>query len=204
MDTPTPAPSTETIPQWRDFALAYLRGQLKEFAPAQLGEASIFDRSPLEGDGAACIFDFLLTRGGGQPERCYVVVGHTEPNYYPAYDLTLDEAYSLHVGTRFMLVVSVAQCDWRARAGYDPQADARQIVDRVAPAASIDELSVATSFDVEGQLHVVLKARVAGEPVFIMAGDAPHGFSRRVHLPVPAAYRLHLGEVLRQEPAPVD
>jgi hypothetical protein len=203
MDVPTLPPTRETIELWRSYALAFLRGQLQASAPAQLGEATILDRSPLDGDGAACIFDFMLTRGGS-PQKCYVVVGQTEANYYPAYDLTPDEAYSLHIGTRFMLVVGVGQCDWRARSDYDPSADAREIVDRVAPGAPIDEVTVPGSFDVLGQLHVVLKARVAGEQVYIMAGDAPNGFSRRVHLPVPAAYRLHLGEALRHEPAPED
>jgi len=187
---------------WREFALDYLREQLREAAPTELGAATIFEHSPLEGEGPTVLFEFQAKRGASQPERYFAAVGQTEPNYYPAYGLDADEAYSLHLGTRFMLVMGVAQCEPPDGEKYDPMKDARAVVDRVAPSAPVEGLAVAACFDVGGLRHVVLRGKVAGQEVYIMAGDAPAGFSRHVELPPPVAYRLHLGTVLRSEPRP--
>ncbi|HKQ48188.1 MAG TPA: hypothetical protein VJZ71_08980 [Phycisphaerae bacterium] len=194
---PTTPPDPMNLSPWREYALGYLRAQLREDAPGELGVARVFERSPLEGDGAVVVFEFRARRGAAESDQYYVVVGQTEPNYYPAYGLDADEAYSLHLGTRFMLVMGVAQCV--APEGIDVMAAARVVVDRVAPSAPIEGLTVAACFDVEGQHHVVLRGRVAGQDVYIMAGEAPAGFSRRVELPPQVAYRLHVGAVLRVE-----
>ena len=158
-------------------------------------------------------FGFTADRSGRGEEQYHVFVGQTEPNYYPALGLTAEEAFNLHLGTRFMLVMDVALID-AASAGqpsehlpetaYDAAADARGIVDRVAPGATIEDLTIAAAFDVEGAIHTVLRCRVAGEPVYIMGRDAPPGFSRRVDLPAQVVLRLHIGHVLRQEPKPAD
>jgi len=204
MNPPDREPNPQNLSQWRDFAIGFLRKQLGQDAPLQLGDATLLRDSPLEGEGPVCAFQFMLKRVGAEPHRCFVVVGRTEPNYYPVFDLTPDEVFSLHFGTRFMLVMGVAACDVASRSGYDAMADARRIVDRVAPKQPIDDLSVAAAFDVQGQIHVVLQCLLDGRRVYIMAGDAPQGFSQRTHLPPHVAYRLHLGEVLRREPAPND
>ncbi len=198
---PNTLPDPQDLSPWRRYALEYLREQIREAAPAELGEATFFRHSPLEGEGATVLFEFRAHRGEAS-DRYYVAVGQTEPNYYPAYGLEADDAYSLHLGTRFMLVMGVAQCEAASGKAYDPMPDARAVVDRVAPSAKIEGLSVAACFDVGGQRHIVLRGKVAGQEVYIMAGEAPAGFSRRVDLPPPVAYRLHLGMVLRSEPTP--
>lgn len=198
---PESAPDPNDLAPWRGFALEYLREQLREAAPAELGAATFFRHSPLEGEGATVLFEFWASRGDAT-DRYYVSVGQTEPNYYPAYGLEPDEVFDLHLGTRFMLVMGIGQCEPPGGGAYDPMPDARSVVDRVAPSAAIDDLRVAACFDVGGQRHVVLRGRVAGQEVYIMTGEAPAGFSPRVDLPPPVAYRLHLGAVLRSEPTP--
>jgi hypothetical protein len=207
-ETLTSQPDSPVDPKdlspWRRYALEYLREQLREAAPSELGEATFFERSPLEGEGATVLFEFRAQRGAAESDRYYVAVGQTGPNYYPAYGLDADEAYSLHLGTRFMLAMGVAQCEPPGGAAYDPMPAARIVVDRVAPSAPIEGLSVAACFDVGGERHLVLRGKVAGQEVYIMAGDAPAGFSHRIELPPPVAYRLHLGAVLRSEATPKD
>ncbi len=202
MTPPQQDPSADSLDAWRDYALEYLRQQLAEAAPGQLGPSAIFDRSPLEGEGATALFRFQTFRQKESREDCVVVVGRTAPNYYPDYGLNFDEAFELHLGTRFMLVMGVAQRSQPPSGEYDMQKDARLIVDKIAPGAAIDDLRLATAFDVDGRLHAVLRCRVAGQEVYIMAADAPHGFSRRADLPPQVAYRLHIGHVLRREPSP--
>lgn len=207
MRPPDQPPADPNLDQWETYALAYLCEQLREAAPKALSKAVLFPHSPLEGEGAVVAYEFTSKRAGPEEQRYFVVVGKTEPNYYPAHNLPVEDAFDLHLGTRFMLVMGVARVDEadaprEVEAAYDPVADARSIVDRVAPDAPIEEVTVAATFDVGGELHAVLGARVAGEQVYIMARDAPPGFSRRVDLPVQVVYRLHIGHVLRTEPTP--
>ena len=128
MSTPGEAPNENNLGQWQAYALGYLREQLKDAAPSELSNPRLFERSPLEGEGATVVFEFVADVGGRGAERHFVVVGLTEPNYYPAYGLDADEAFSLHLGTRFMLLIGVAQCDPNEPGGYDARADARSIV----------------------------------------------------------------------------
>lgn len=111
MHTPKEPPNEQNVDEWRGCALAYLAEAFGEAAPARLENPVVFPRSPLEGEGATAAFEFTADRGGRGPERYYVFVGRTEPNYYPAYDLSAEEAFELHLGTRFMLVMGVAQVD---------------------------------------------------------------------------------------------
>lgn len=202
MQPPSAAPSRETIGEWKRFALAYLAGPLREAAPLELQQGEVFPHSPLDGEGATAVFRFRIDRGRG-PEEHFVAVGQTEPNYYPSYGLSDDEAFSLHIATRFMLVLGVAQVPPGAAAEhYDAAGDARAIVDRVAPGQSIHNLRIAATFDVEGQLHSVLRCEIGDRPVYIMGRDAPPGFYERVDLAPQVVFRLHLGNVLRREAAP--
>jgi len=197
--------SAELLATWRDRALAYLREQLGSDAPHTLGDPTVFTWSPLEGEGAAAVFAFSATRGTNQPTAYYVVAGETESNYYAAEDLTPEEAWELHLGTRFMLVLGVAQMPISGAPEdppYDMQGDAELIVRRVSDTASIDNVHLAAMFDVDGHKHAVLRARLSGKPVYIMARDAPHGFSTKTHLSPHFAYRLHIGHVLRREAKP--
>lgn len=202
MEPSHPPVSESTLGEWAARGLAFLREQLGEAAPPSLSYPVIFPRSPLEGDGPCVVFRFVADLGGGGPENYYLVTGQTEPNYYPAYGLDPDEAFSLHLGTRFMLVLGVAQRDPLPDDEYDPSRDARSIVDRVAPEASLEEVRVAALLDVDGSLHAVLRCRIGREEAYIMGREAPPGFSRRVDLPPLVAYRLHVGSVLRVERAP--
>lgn len=203
MNRPRQPPDAGNLDAWREFALAYLRTQWPKDAPSTLESPTVFPRSPLEGEGAVAIFPFATARvaAGGDP-RMYVVVGETEPNYYPAYGLSVDDAFSLHLGTRFMLVMGVGLHESGTSEEYDAVDDARRIVSRVSSSASVEDVRIAAQFNVEEQIHSVLKARVAGREVYILGRDAPMGFVERADLPAPVAYRLHLGRVLRAEPDP--
>lgn len=207
MPAPLHPPDGTNTSEWTNFALDYLTGQLRQHAPKSLGSPALFPRSPLDGEGPCLIFPFKADRGRG-PEDHYVIVGQTEPNYYPAYGLDGDEAFSLHIGTRFMLVMQIAQIP-EGNAGvsstsqqYDPARDARSIVDRIAPQAKIEDVTIAAEFDVDGQIHAVLAVMLNSQRIYIIGRDAPPGFSPRVDLPPQVVYRIHLGEVLRAEPDP--
>ncbi len=213
MEPPPSPPGNENLDEWRDYALAYLAEQLRSAAPPALVNPVLFPRSPLEGEGPTVLFGFTADRSGRGEEPYHVFVGKTEPNYYPTFDLNAEEAFDLHLGTRFMLVMGVALLDEssagqspapRSQDAYNAAADARGIVDRVSPDAAIEDLTIAAMFDVDGEIHAVLRCRVAEEPVYIMGRDAPPGFSKRVDLPPQVVFRLHLGHVLRQEPKPAN
>lgn len=213
MDPPTLPPGNRNLDQWRSYALFYLADQLGSAAPKTLLNPTLFPRSPLEGEGPTVLFDFTANLSGRDEQPYHVIVGKTQPNYYPAYGLSAEEAFDLHLGTRFMLVMGVALIkespteqspDDSPELAYDAAADARGIVDRIVPGAAIDDLTTAASFDVDGRIHTVLRCRVAGEPVYVMGRDAPPGFSKRIDLPAQVVYRLHLGHVLRHEPEPGD
>lgn len=208
MNAPATPPNVSNIEAWRAFALAYVGAELGDAAPGQLGDFALFERSPIEGEGATVLFRFEADRSGHGVQPYYVAVGRTEPNYYDGGNLSFEEAFSLHLGTRFMLLLGVAQVkDGPESLGpddqpYDMERDARLIVDRVAPQAPVTDTELAALFDVSGERHAVIRARIAGRDVYIMGRDAPLGFSQRTDLPAPMAYRLHLGEVLRKEPNP--
>src|SRR6185436_6624349 len=85
----------------------YLIRELGLSAPTQLVPLGQFAESPLEGEGPVTIYSFEASIGGGEPQTYYVVTGQTVPNYYPSYKLSTEDIYSLHIGTRFMLVLEV-------------------------------------------------------------------------------------------------
>jgi hypothetical protein len=202
VSVPNDPPSVGSIPQWRSAAESFLRAELPAAArPRLTGDPSLW-QSPLEGEGSIIIWPFeARLRDDREAESFYVVVGQTAPNYYPAYGLSPEEAFWLHLGTRFMLTVAVARASDADCAGFDAQGAARAIVDRVAPGEVIEDAKVAAAFDAEGQRHVVIACTIAGEPVYVFAGALVPGFSRRRDLPAPVAYRMHLGRLLRAEAA---
>lgn len=208
MKQPDQPPSLASLDAWRIFALTYLREHFGDTTPSALNDHRLFPSSPLDGDGATVLFRFDADRAGDGPQPYYVAVGLTESNYYDGTAIDFEEAFSLHLGTRFMLVLGVAQIpDAPESLGpddqpYDLERDARLIVDRVAPDASLEKIELAALFDVAGERHAVIRALVAGAPVYIMGRDAPMGFSQRTDLPAPVAYRIHIGTVLQQEPNP--
>ncbi len=205
---PADPPSEASRGDWEHYAIKFLRAHFAEATTAQFDASSFYADSPLEGEGAIAIFRFHADRADRGPAPYYVAVGRTEPNYYDATGLDFDDAFALHLGTRFMLALSVAQVHESADAPaadaepYDLLRDARRIVDRVAPEAPLEDVSLAALFDVAGARHAVIRARIAGTPVYIMGRDAPIGFSERTDLAAPVAYRIHLGHVLRMEPDP--
>ncbi len=185
--------------------MEYLRSELREAAPTELADPALYPLSPLEGESASVIFEFRTSRAGETPERYAVVVGETEPNYYAVGDLTPDEIFELHLGTRFMLVMGVSQIPPGQPdddSNYDVRKDAELIVQRAVTNARLEDVSIAAMFNVDGEKHAVIKALVNGRAVYIMGRDAPMGFSTRTEFAPHIAYRLHIGHVLRREADP--
>ncbi len=202
MTKPLSGPDEATLDAWRAFALAYLAEAMRESAPSVLGNAAIFPSSPLEGEGAVAVFEFEAQRSSLDAKRFFVTVGQTEANYYPAYDLTSDEAFSLHLGTRFMLVLGIGQATATQLASVDAALAAKVVVNRVSPDLSVGDARVAAAFDVDGELHLIVSCRIGGRESYVMSGEAPPGIYERPTLPPQVVYRMHLGQVLRTEPDP--
>lgn len=204
MQPPKLPPTSHTLNEWRTFALEFVRGHFREYAPPELTGGRVFARSPLEGEGAAAVFSFSSGRGNSGPQPYYVIVGETEPNYYPEQGLDVEDAYCLHLGTRFMLVMGIAQVPpgQPDDSGYDAARDARMVVDRVAPDRVLSDVAIAATFDVGGEMHTVLRCSIDNQPVYVFGRDAPNGFSTRVDLAPQVVFRIHLGRVLLAEPDP--
>ena len=183
-------------------ALAYLAEQLGERAPGALRLAGAFDERPLEGEGRAVVFAFELPGGdaacGASPRPHYVVAGQTEPNYFPAYEMTADEAYSFHIGTRFMLVMGISKIDTQLEPPGAREA-LRRFVASYARGATVQEESLAGLFRCEEAVFAVYRLVLDGEPVYCLGGDCPPGFYRRCAEPPQMVLRLHLGQAIRAE-----
>ncbi len=178
----------------------YLARELGDAAPDHLVFVARFETSPLEGDGSASVYSFAASLGGNPPEPFYAVAGETQPNYYPAWNLSPEEIYDVHLGTRFMLVVGVAQLPVDELPG-SLEADLRAQLDRVAPGEPVTRIEPVAAFRADDQRHAVCRAKIAHEDVYLLTGDLPLGISRRVDLPPHVVYRLHLGRTLRMEPS---
>lgn len=196
---PAPDPAPESLEAWRDYADRWLAGALGPLAAPQLDETSHFAVSPLDGDGPCVMIPFSAQPGGRTRESYFAVVGRTEPNYYPRWGLSADEAFRLHVGTRFMLVVGVGQTSDERTAGFNPTEAVAHLVAQIAPGQKPSEARLVVMFDVGGDRHAVCRARIGSEEAYVFCGDAPPGFSRRVDLAPHVAYRLHLGALLLYE-----
>jgi hypothetical protein len=177
----------------------YLARELSERAPEHLVFVAGFDASPLEREGGVSIFSFSAAVGGDDAESFYVVAGETEPNYYPAWNLSPEEIFEVHLGTRFMLVVGVGQFPVE-ELPESLEADVRAELERVAPSEPVTQVERVAAFHAQDQRHAVCRVRIAHEDVYVFAGDLPFGVSRRTDLPPHVVYRLHLGRALRMEP----
>jgi hypothetical protein len=181
----------------------YLAEQFGADAPHELTTVASFAEKALESEGAITIFAFRAARGDNTLQDFYVVAGETEPNYYPAMDLPPDDIYSLHLGTRFMLVLEIQQL---AVSELAPsfQEDLLQTLARVAPGEPVQDFRTLAAFGMDGQKHAVCRLRLGPEEIYVLGGDLPLGIYRRVDLPPHVIYRLHLGKVIRMEEEEVD
>jgi len=194
MDTPV---NTNRIDKYASAALAYLRSVMRDRAPEQLGECRIFETSPLDGEGPTALFEFTIPSASAEQQRHFVAVGQTEPNYYPALDLSFDDAFALHLGTRFMLVMQVGVAT--SAGELDVARAVQSLIDSVRPNEPVSDVELAASFDVDGQFHGVARCRIRNQSVYVFIGQAPAGFSTSIHHPAQVAYRIHLGRALIAE-----
>lgn len=176
----------------------YLAVELREEAPRQITAVGSFDEQPLEHEGAVTVFAFQASIGGSSPEAYYVVAGRTITNYYPEWGLDAEQIYEVHLGTRFMLVVEVQQI----ATGELPADLERQVCDQLAalaPDEPVTNFQPVAAFAADTQKHAVYRATIAGEDVYVLAGDLPLGIYRDTHLPPHVVYRRHLGTLIRLE-----
>jgi len=197
------------IRQPEQLALNYLQEQLGDRAPRQVRFEGEFDERPLDGEGATALFSFelLAERGVGSGARSgpaevkhYVAIGETEPNFFPAYGLSADDAYSFHVGTRFVLEMGLQVVDTT----YEPPT-ARSLlhaaVRNYAAGAKLEKEELAALFRCEEGLFAVYRLTLDGQDVYCMGADCPPGFYRMTEHPPQVALRLHLGKLVRAEAA---
>lgn len=184
-------------------ARAYLECELRDRAPGVLTLAAELAEQPLDGEGSVSIFSFDLPAGPAScgrdaDARHYVVVGDTTPNYFPSYGLSPDDAYSLHIGTRFMLGLEMALTD----ACVEP-ASARENVRRFVglcnPDVPIEGIELAAIFRCAEELYAVYVVSLGGRRVYCFGADCPPGFSELTQHPPQVALRLHLGRLIRRE-----
>lgn len=179
-------------------AREYLLSELQQDAPWTVTPVASFDEHPLENEGRVTVFSFNASIGGNPEEPFYVVVGQTVPNYYPQWGLDADQIYSVHLGTRFMLVVEVRQVPLDTLPSTLKRDTLAQL-EGIVPGEPVRNLEPAAVWQADEQLHVVCRATIADEDVFIMAADLPMGVYRETQLPPHVVYRWHLGTVIRLE-----
>lgn len=184
-------------------AREYLTREWGPDAPTVLTPVATYNEKALESEGEVTIFSFTASRGDNTPEPFHVVAGETEPNYYPDWGLVPDDIYSLHLGTRFMVVLQIAQLPLRDLP-ESLEADVEAGLARVAPGEPISGFRPVAAFTMEGQPHAVCRLRIAEEEVYVVAGELPLGICRRIDLPPHVVYRLHLGKVIRLEERDTD
>ncbi|MBK8913860.1 MAG: hypothetical protein IPM64_04520 [Phycisphaerales bacterium] len=138
----------------------------------------------------------------------YVAVGGEFPNYFPAYGLDADEAFSLYIGTVFMLEMSVTRAD----PDVEPPGAAASVFGfavRQAPGIRVERVELEALFRTEDVYFGVYSAIVQDRPMrcvgalpFDIANQsATPGFYDRIDLPAPVLLRLHFGKLIRQEAA---
>lgn len=185
-----------------EMARAYLREQLGPRAPEVLTPAGTFDEQPLEGEGRTSLFAFELTGPGGDPScaalRHYVAVGETSPNYYPTFGLSPDDAYSLHIGTRFMLEMKVQRIEGDAPDGAE-ESLRRVIRDRLGGDATFGPSRLAGLFRCDESVFAVFRMTVNGTPIYSLGADLAPGFYELCQHPPQVVLRLHLGKLIRNE-----
>jgi hypothetical protein len=182
----------------RSAALAYLAETLKAAAPADLTLEATFTGEPLEREGAMSVFSFDASLRGDKPERYWVVAGETEPNYYPHWGLTAEQAYDLHLGTRFMLVVGVSAIPVE-ELGDDAAESVISFIGSVAPGEPVGDIEPAVAFAVEDGAFAVFRARIRDEEVYVLGLDCPPAIYSEAELPPHVILRRHLGVLIREE-----
>lgn len=196
--------SAESIAKHTDAARIYLARELGPRVPPLLRFVAAFDESPLEDEGPVAIFSFELAPSGSGCAAAsgaaphFVVMGETEPNYFPAYGLDADGMYDLHIGTRFALGTGLERIDpqrepARARDGL------RHFVAVCNPGVEIEEESLAALFAAGDQIFAVYRLRLRGQAVYCLGADCPPGFYTQVEHPPQVVLRLHLGRLIRNE-----
>lgn len=199
------APANAPIDRLAADAARYLATQFGDQRAPALTLADVFDEQPLDKEGLTAIFRFelpasnaVVKAAGGAQLPHYVAVGVTEPNYYPAYNLAPDDAYSLHIGTRFMLVMGVASVDL-ANEPDDAREQMRAFVAAAAPGARLGADELVALFACEDQRFAAYRVRVDDEPLYVFGADCPPGFYQTTYLPPAVVLRLHLGKLIRAE-----
>ncbi len=191
---------------YEQLARRYLAAQLGPRAPQNVALLATFDERPLEDEGSVALFAFDLppdpavraALAGAWNPRHYVVVGETEPTYFPAYDLGPDDAYSFHVGTRFILQVGVSVAD----PDQEPEGSRERMRSFVAacnPGVSIDHESLAGLFRCADRFFAAYRICLRGQDVYCMGADCPPGFYQLTAHPPQVALTLHLGQLIRAE-----
>jgi hypothetical protein len=191
------------VDELRRDAENYLARALGPRAPRDLHLAATFAESPLESEGRVALFTFDLPHLAGELEvgtnrGHFVVVGETEPNYYPCYALEADAAYSLHIGTRVMVATGtrVADCEQEPEGARQRM---RDFVSACNPDVAVEEERLAGLYRCGEHFLAVYRVRLLGQDVYCMGGDCPPGFYQMTRHPPQVALRLHLGQLLRAE-----
>lgn len=185
-------------------ALQFLQEQLADRAPHYLRLVGHFCEAPLEGEGRTWLFTFPLQVGSGasacsESERThYVAVGETTPNYFPAYDLAPNDAYSFHLGTRFLLTMAIQLVD-SALEPPGARAALRALIENYARGAHVEDETLAALFRCEEAYFAVYRARINGQPYYCFGADCPSGFYPLTNHAPQMALRLHLGRLVREE-----
>lgn len=201
---PTSKLTDEQLRERERQALEYVSRQLGDRAPKHVRLEGEFDEQPLEGEGRTLLFSFELPAAASIAARCtpqtrhYVAVGETEPNYFPAYELMVDDAYSFHIGTRFMLVMGVQLVD-PTLAPPGLRETMRRFVQHYARGATIRHEELAALFRSAEAYFAVYRLTLNDDDVYCMVGDCPPGFRRLAHYPPQVALRLHLGHAIRND-----
>lgn len=191
--------------EYQSTALQFLNQELGDRSPQSVGEPTVYREEVLQGEGATAVLSFELP--AANPQACtpdydpqhYVVVGETIPTYFPAYQFSPDEAYSVHLGTRFLLYMQARGLDLAA----EPEGSRDQMrafVKGATPSATLEDDELVTLFQVGEQHFGVYRVTLNGETVFFVGLDCPPGFYRMMDLPPQVVLRFHLGQLVRQEP----
>lgn len=182
-------------------AVEYLSAQLGDRAPRFLSLEAEFDESPLEGEGATALFAFELETGEPctrAPAKHYVAAGMTTPNFFPAYGLSADDAYSFHLGTRFMLELELRLVDESLEPPGARQ-HLRALIAQRAAGAPLGDETLAALFKCDDAYYAIYRLRIGDDEFYAMGADCPAGFYRMTAHPPQAALRLHLGKLIRAE-----
>jgi len=180
-------------------AHSYLASQLGARAPHRIAFAATFNERPLMGEGPTTLFRFDLPSNlPAHDAGHYVAVGETLPNYFPTYALGPDEAYSFHLGTRFMLEMGMTIAD----AASEPDG-ARESMRTFVAACNgdtpIEREELAALFRCGAQFYAVYRLTLRGQETYCFGADCPPGFSQLTGQPAQVALRLHLGQLIRAE-----